>query len=119
MNKIKCTGSNYEELVYTDRLEDAIYIDMNKLEIVVCDSDQEESDTLIKIPSQEELISENALLGEFIMDCDLDIPRGKSARGYLRENDLSGGFYGCQSEETVKALQRWLQERQIEIEFTA
>ena len=118
MKKIKCSLGRLSEIV-NDGSPYVIYINRETSWVEISDSWPEECEELIPTPYVDFLYSQNQALGDYIWENDLVIPKGMSARGYLRRTGQLYDFYEYHNTILDEKMLDWCKENQIIIEFVA
>lgn len=71
----------------------------------------------MRLPYEEELINEKAVLEDYLTERDICVPRGMSARRYLSENGAQYDFFEYKKKALSSAFSVWLKDHQIELDF--
>lgn len=91
------------------------FIDLKRMCILLLDSDTQESDTLLRIPTIDELYPYREAMHAFLYERKLAVPRGMSARKFVIANDLYYDFTEMREKQAAKQLEKWFLDNHIAI----
>lgn len=89
--------------------EEFLFVDLKTNEIRCLPALTKETESLLRIPTQDELYPYVQAVGDFILEKSLNIPRKTSARSFLIQNDLWSEFRDeFWNVESERRLEKWL-----------
>lgn len=110
------------EVLNHEKSECRVYFNRTNSEIEVCDDffslrNRVSDDNIVFFPTDEKLYPYCEAIGDFLNEHNMDVPRGRKAGTYLRENGFIYDFYAFREEEIKSRLLVWLNENDIQLEI--
>lgn len=104
-----------EELLYTEGCYAIPYVDIEKADIIIVNEDDDEivCESLLRVPSKEELVPYNEAMWHFINERHIVIPEGLSAGRFLREQSQMYDFYSYWDKMASEQLTKWIESIQF------